>query len=1018
MIRTWAWIVLFATLSLPAIASERVTASQLDRLLAAAQSRSDGELADTLSRLQLTERYPSARAAQWKASMPGARSQRALMGLVDRSAFLDPAGEAGGSAAIPTAAEQRSIMGLAAGYVGHVIPQLPRFYAARTTTHFEQNPASRAGSDTPVDDALRAVRISRSTVLYRDGQEMVDPAPYRVLKSRTADVGLRTWGVFGPILGLVLVDAAQSSLSWARWEESPGGRVAVFRYAVPRSRSHYEVRYCCIASQYGLENDAFEQMSAYHGEIEVNPSNGVIVRLTVEADLEPSDPISSADLMVEYGPVDLGGMTYICPTHSVSISMARTRRNLQDPAGHSYAAMGPSQMLLNHVDFEQYHLFRGDARVLSGDEERAQGITPDATLPKTEARDLEPAEEDLADAPAATPSEPAASSAAEAAAVPGESSGQGQEITTAVATGVPETPLATSPPEKGTAGVTLRINARLVDVNVVALDKKGRPIRNLAPGDFEVYDNGVKQEVRSFMETNTEAPAASAPAGPATRGEFSNHAQASAGDPRTTENTLILLLDGSNLAFPDLVDAREQMVRFLRSLPPTERVALYVMKYHGYQVLSDGTTDHEAVAAQLSRWMPTAQDLANAQDEEKRHRQQIETVHSPEDMLSVNGNSTLDTATQTEALDPKLRELGSVPGPNALLLLVDVAHHLAAMPGHKNLVWVTSDNALADWNKLSFNLDKGSKYIEPIALRAQEAMNNAHVSVYPLDASRLEASVITPEIGRRNVELTPTYQRPALLEQELEGPEATATQDMNPMVQNRNWGNGSRLTAQMQQDTHPIQGVFREVADATGGHVFRRSNNILGELDEVVADGHATYLLGFSPGQPADGQYHILTVKLVGHRDATLRFRSGYQFDKEPTTLKDRFAKAVWQPADSSEIGVSTRFVSDPEGSALRVTVSGADLSLEQQKAVWAGKLDIFLVERDAEALHAKVSGLTVGLHLKQATYERALKEGLTFDERVDPKQTSSSVRVVVVDVNSGRIGSVTVPSSALEAKR
>ena len=92
---------------------------------------------------------------------------------------------------------------------------------------------------------------------------------------------------------------------------------------------------------------------------------------------------------------------------------------------------------------------------------------------------------------------------------------------------------------------------------------------------------------------------------------------------------MILLVDGSNLDFNDLVDARQQMVRFLRALPGNERVALYTMKYHGYQVLQEASTDHDAIAARLAKWMPIAQDLANAQSEEQRNRQQIETVHNP-----------------------------------------------------------------------------------------------------------------------------------------------------------------------------------------------------------------------------------------------------------------------------------------------------------------------------------------------------------------------------------------------------
>ena len=257
----------------------------------------------------------------------------------------------------------------------------------------------------------------------------------------------------------------------------------------------------------------------------------------------------------------------------------------------------------------------------------------------------------------------------------------------------------------------------------------------------------------------------------------------------------------------------------------------------------------------------------------------------------------------------------------------------------------------------------------------------------------------------------------------------TAGPDANPFAQNRDPRAG-RLTAQMQQDIKPIQGVFREVAEATGGKAFRRSSNILGELQGVTEESHATYLLGFTPSEAADGQYHRLTVKLVGHKDATLRFRTGYQYDKEPTTLKERFAQAVWEPTDAQEIAVSAQPVTDAAGHALRVTVAGTDLDLTQQQLahangaatgqqLWSGKLDIFLIQRDETGRKAHVTGQTVGLHLKPATYQHAVSEGLTFDQRIalQPKTTVASLRVVVVDVNSGRIGSVTVPATALGVK-
>ena len=185
--------------------------------------------------------------------------------------------------------------------------------------------------------------------MYRDGEEVVEPGPVKVDKTRTPTEGLKTWGAFGPILGLVLVDAAQNKLAWSHWEQGPDGNIAVFRYSVTKDKSHYEVRYCCVASAFGLESNSFQQMSAYRGEISVDPTTGVIVRLTLEAELSASDPISRAAIAVEYGPVELGGASYICPARSVSLSVANTLKQVQDAEGRSFPTNGPPQMLLNHM---------------------------------------------------------------------------------------------------------------------------------------------------------------------------------------------------------------------------------------------------------------------------------------------------------------------------------------------------------------------------------------------------------------------------------------------------------------------------------------------------------------------------------------------------------------------------------------------------------------------------------------------------------------------------------------------
>jgi len=228
---------------------------------------------------------------------------------------------------------------------------------------------------------------------------------------------------------------------------------------------------------------------------------------------------------------------------------------------------------------------------------------------------------------------------------------------------------------------------------------------------------------------------------------------------------------------------------------------------------------------------------------------------------------------------------------------------------------------------------------------------------------------------------------------------------------------GGRGSAEMQQDIHPIQGAIQQLAEATGGRIFRRSGDIAVNLNTVVADGRAVYLLGFTPDTSADDKYHLLTVKLTGQRGVMLRYRAGYQYSREPATLKDRFQQAIWKSLDASEIGISANTGAASQGTTLKLNITTNDLALKQQGDRWLDKLDIFLVRRDDEGLHARISEQTLRLILKSETYAKLMREGIPFDQFIEKVQDSGSLRIIVVDENSGSMGSVTVPALALKVK-
>ena len=305
---------------LPLFAARQITVKQLESIVASAHGMPDGEAPSEIEGLELTERVSATSFSRCIANLPGPRAMQAFLVLADQSAFLDPPAAEIPTLPVPDLATQRKMMTLTADYVTKTMHHLPNFFARRVTTSFEGDLSSRTN--------LHHVGTYGAVVSYRDGEEKQN-----VTESHHLLQGLTTSGEFGPILGTALVDAAVGNLTWSHWEQGELGAEAVFRYAVTANESHYIV-----------EN----QRTAYNGEIAIDPSDGAILRLVLLADLEPGNELVSADIVVDYGPVEFGGKSYICPRKGVAFSQVM---QLQ---------------WLNDVVFERYHLFRSNVQILPG----------------------------------------------------------------------------------------------------------------------------------------------------------------------------------------------------------------------------------------------------------------------------------------------------------------------------------------------------------------------------------------------------------------------------------------------------------------------------------------------------------------------------------------------------------------------------------------------------------------------------------------------------------------------------
>ena len=118
--------------------------------------------------------------------------------------------------------------------------------------------------------------------------------------------------------------------------------------------------HCCLPD--GDHTEAFRRYVGYHVEIAVDPQSGASLRLQLQVDLTTT-PLSRLDIMVEYGPVEIGGRKYVCPIRSVSITRVRCVRVLKD-WDDAFMACGPYVTMLNDISFDRYHLFRAKSHML------------------------------------------------------------------------------------------------------------------------------------------------------------------------------------------------------------------------------------------------------------------------------------------------------------------------------------------------------------------------------------------------------------------------------------------------------------------------------------------------------------------------------------------------------------------------------------------------------------------------------------------------------------------------------
>ncbi len=519
----------------------------------------------------------------------------------------------------------------------------------------------------------------------------------------------------------------------------------------------------------------------------------------------------------------------------------------------------------------------------------------------------------------------------------------------------------------------VRVTTRLVQVNVIVQDKKGEPVTDLTRDDFTLLDQGQPQIVSTFsVESLRTLPAAQ----PAPPNVFSNRFEQKT---HTPTSVTVILLDGLNTRFEDMAYARAQIIKFLGQLQPQDRVALYTLTTR-LTVLHDFTSDATSLLRALERSKGHVSTELAASEPEPANPTGIDAL---DEFLTAANQRLADFYT--------MNRVGRTAG-----TLEDIANHLARLPGRKNLVWVSGSFPFSIGLDTPFTPETASQerrtFSEEIE-RAARALNNANMAIYPVDARGLMGPSFTTRAPTfRPGQQGPTGRRPNALGRIRLSPDRANIDTMNIL------------------------------ADRTGGRAFYNTNDIQGSVRRAIEDSRVTYVLGFYPTHGNwDAKFREIKVQ-VKRPGLHLRYRRGYlalpevTFDSKKREVLMR--AAVDSPLDDTSLGLQARLhVVDVPGAMTLKTellVYSRDLTLVAQGDRWAGAVDVLFVQRGADGKELAGELKTLNLNLVRETYDEIMKKGLGLTRSLPLAPGAAQLRVVVRDVSSGSIGSLTIPLTKL----
>src|SRR5690242_12090958 len=514
----------------------------------------------------------------------------------------------------------------------------------------------------------------------------------------------------------------------------------------------------------------------------------------------------------------------------------------------------------------------------------------------------------------------------------------------------------------------VRITTNLVQVDVV-VTKDGKPVPNLSAKDFEIYEDGRRQEITSFAFISNVSGRTLSAAPDKTEANVPPGAPPEPVKFDAPHRTIAIVVDDLGLSIESMNQVRRQLRTFIaEQTQPNDLVAI-IRTGGEIGALQQFTNDKRLLSRAVDqlRW-----NVCSRLSSVFPRYGQVVTKAEWESCDQFSGKNT------KKAIEIVLDALARVPGRKSLVLMSD---DLPVQKPNDDLSTITVGSSSYMSGFLDFD-----KLIEK-AIRAS-------VVIYSVDTQGLQGTSVTAadnwdEIpGMRQTKPSP-----------LDDP-----RPRNALIQQRSF------TLRERREGAAL------LAKKTGGFQVRNSNGF--QLDRILEDQSGYYLLGYRPtDETFNRQFHQIKAK-VKRSGFDVRTRFGFwglseeDVKRAPRSTQDETNLALISPfaAQDLELDLNSFFINNKtDGSLVRsfVYLDASDLAFTQVNDRHETSLEIHGVifgdngKIEEQAKHSAV------LSLRENEYRDALREGLRLRFDMPVKRPGSyQVRLAVRDRASSKLGS------------